>query len=287
MNKLKEIKNNKGVTLIVLIITIIVLLILAGVTIAMLTGDNGILGKSGKAKEETQKQTATEKINLKITNVQMDSFANTQTMPTLQNLADAFCEDNEIQYVELASKEIASLEKITVGSSNSIFTKLKEYPYEFEIDSSLRLASINGVKIADTNSDYVTKEELQQTVSQITTAYEGKIAELQQKIDNLEATAGGSGNSLPPKTLIYNESKTSGTVTLSESMFNYKYLLIYYTSNGSKTWKLVDTSEISIGNAFALYSYSSRYMDIKVTSDTVWTIVGANTTVIQKVYGIN
>ena len=43
-------KNNKGITLIALVVTIIVLLILAGVSIAMLTGENGILGKaSGSA----------------------------------------------------------------------------------------------------------------------------------------------------------------------------------------------------------------------------------------------
>ena len=38
-----KIKSNKGITLIALVITIIVLLILAGVTIAALSGDNGIL----------------------------------------------------------------------------------------------------------------------------------------------------------------------------------------------------------------------------------------------------
>ena len=42
MRKFKKNSNN-GITLIALIITIIVLLILAGVSIAMLTGDNGIL----------------------------------------------------------------------------------------------------------------------------------------------------------------------------------------------------------------------------------------------------
>lgn len=46
-------KNNKGITLIVLVITIIVLLILAGVSIAMLSGDNGILTQAKLAKEET------------------------------------------------------------------------------------------------------------------------------------------------------------------------------------------------------------------------------------------
>ncbi len=46
-------KLQKGITLIALVITIIVLLILAGVSIAMLTGDNGIIGKAKDAKNET------------------------------------------------------------------------------------------------------------------------------------------------------------------------------------------------------------------------------------------
>lgn len=46
-------KEQKGVTLIALVITIIVLLILAGVSIAFLTGENGIITKSTKASAET------------------------------------------------------------------------------------------------------------------------------------------------------------------------------------------------------------------------------------------
>lgn len=42
-------RNQKGITLIALVITIIVLLILAGVSIAMLTGDNGILTQANRA----------------------------------------------------------------------------------------------------------------------------------------------------------------------------------------------------------------------------------------------
>ena len=41
-------KNIRGITLIALVITIIVLLILAGVTIATLTGENGLLRKGTK-----------------------------------------------------------------------------------------------------------------------------------------------------------------------------------------------------------------------------------------------
>ena len=46
--------NKNGITLIALVITIIVLLILAGVSIAMLTGDNGILTQAQNAKKETE-----------------------------------------------------------------------------------------------------------------------------------------------------------------------------------------------------------------------------------------
>ena len=49
-----ELKNKKGITLIALVITIIVLLILAGVTIATLTGQNGILTRANDAKTETE-----------------------------------------------------------------------------------------------------------------------------------------------------------------------------------------------------------------------------------------
>ena len=47
-------KRNRGITLIALVVTIIVLLILAGVSITMLTGQNGILNRAGEAKEKTE-----------------------------------------------------------------------------------------------------------------------------------------------------------------------------------------------------------------------------------------
>ena len=47
-------KQQKGITLIALVITIIVLLILAGVTIAMLSGDNSTPGKASEASVKTK-----------------------------------------------------------------------------------------------------------------------------------------------------------------------------------------------------------------------------------------
>ena len=51
---MKTRKKEKGITLIALVISIIVLLILAGVTIAALSGDNGILTRAKDAKEKTE-----------------------------------------------------------------------------------------------------------------------------------------------------------------------------------------------------------------------------------------
>ena len=59
-------KNVHGITLIALVITIIVLLILAGVSIAMLTGQNGILTQANNAKNATELASAKEKVELAV-----------------------------------------------------------------------------------------------------------------------------------------------------------------------------------------------------------------------------
>ena len=46
-------KKNKGITLVALVITIIILLILAGITLATLTGENGLFVRARQAKENT------------------------------------------------------------------------------------------------------------------------------------------------------------------------------------------------------------------------------------------
>ena len=53
----KKFKKNKGITLIALVVTIIVLIILAGISIAMLTGQNGILNRATEAKNATETTT--------------------------------------------------------------------------------------------------------------------------------------------------------------------------------------------------------------------------------------
>lgn len=152
---MKQIKNKKekGVTLIALVVTIIVLIVLAWISINLIFGQLGVVTKSKEAKEENLKQTAKEVMNLKITNIQIENYTENETLPSLQFLADKLCEDNDMEYVLTQSKAHASLDKIDTTNLSSIYTKLKEYPYEFEINDSLQLASIDGVKVAQTTTN--------------------------------------------------------------------------------------------------------------------------------------
>ena len=179
--KFKKVTNKqrlqeKGITIIALVVTIIILIILAGITLSELTGD-GLFTKTLEAREKNQKAEATEIINLKITNMEIDSYAKTQQMPTLQYLANGFCDDNDMQYVELQSKKQATLTHIDASNAESIFVKLKKYPYEFEINSKLQLASIDGVKItevADNSQDLI---EIQSQLNM-----------LKQEVDSLKSS---------------------------------------------------------------------------------------------------
>ena len=82
MKNFKLTKNtNNGITLIALVITIIVLLILAGVTIATLAGDNGILTKAQQAKTKTEEAEKEEKEKLnQLANMMGDVYTATSTI---------------------------------------------------------------------------------------------------------------------------------------------------------------------------------------------------------------
>ena len=223
-------KNTKGITLIALVVTIVVLLILASITMYFMFS-NGTIDKAQEAKTETIKQTATEKINLKITNIQIQSYAKKQEMPTLQELADGLVIDEEIQYVELASKKIGSLEKVNVGENESIFTKLKEYPYEFEINSSLQLASVDGVQVAQTTS----KEEIQ------------KIIDDSMKINYEEIFSGKAETKLQ-------------SYALTKPITDYKMLIVYAKSEErDEAFSIIMTDSIQNQTFVTSEFFSTQY----------------------------
>ena len=94
-------RSQKGITLIALVITIIVLLILAGVSIAMLTGQNGILTRANEAGDRTERAEVAEKVNMAIQAAYADALKANPSSPNLkvQAIADVYKSDNDIATV--------------------------------------------------------------------------------------------------------------------------------------------------------------------------------------------
>lgn len=102
-----NIRKKEGITLIALVITIIILLILAGVTIATLTGENGLIKKALKAKEETEIQAYCEKIELIRNELRLQNT--NYEPPKLEQLEMEF-NNNQTEWVKKVS--IEAVEKI-------------------------------------------------------------------------------------------------------------------------------------------------------------------------------
>lgn len=66
--------NKDGITLISLVVTIIILLILAGVTLALISGSDGILGRATHALDENKIAMAKEQVELALSDFQTEFY---------------------------------------------------------------------------------------------------------------------------------------------------------------------------------------------------------------------
>ena len=105
-------KREKGITLIVLVVTIIVLIILSGVTIATLTGHNGIINKAQNAKDDTQYSQWEEQIDIAI--IDAESKHRNPTMDEIiEELKNKHIIDNDSQVNE-ETGTLKDYEKATI-----------------------------------------------------------------------------------------------------------------------------------------------------------------------------
>ena len=81
-------KRNNGITLVALVITIIVLLIMAGVSIALVVGDNGIISRSAQAKNDSVISQEIEQIELAYTSAKTKNLGGDVSASDLQNELD-------------------------------------------------------------------------------------------------------------------------------------------------------------------------------------------------------
>ena len=111
-------KRKKGITLIALVLTIIILIILAGVSITLIGGQDGIIAKAQEAKEKTRASQIKEAVDLaEITNEVEE------TKKSKENLIAELQEKGQLTEEEVAALEDS--DTITIGDIEIDFSKLK------------------------------------------------------------------------------------------------------------------------------------------------------------------
>lgn len=167
MLKLRKNGGEKGITLIALVITIIVLLILAGVSIAMLTGNNGILTQANNAKIEQSHGAVREAIAILYNEyqIQINTASNTKLASTevvtikgkeekaLANTSMTFLDflkggnSQGINYIKEGTDDVLDVGKLT-GSGQSLGNGTDTDIYKVEEENSSYIVNyydINGM----------------------------------------------------------------------------------------------------------------------------------------------
>ena len=112
--------KEEGITLIALVITIVVLLILAGISIAMVTGENGILTQTQNAKKETKEAEDIEKIKLAVSEAQIGE--NGYQKLGKENLQEAI----ENQFKEINSEVTQNVDGTYIVSLDNELYEIKD-----------------------------------------------------------------------------------------------------------------------------------------------------------------
>ena len=129
-------KQIKGITLIALVITIVVLLILAGVSIATLTGENGILKQANSAKSKNTEAGLKEQIKLAVLSAKIkDTYDGSINLSTLEE------ELNNI-------REVSGIEK--QGANEKLPWTVTASGYKFQITESGEVENVDGITLSKT-----------------------------------------------------------------------------------------------------------------------------------------
>ena len=137
-------KKNKGITLIALVVTLVILLVLAGITIAALRGENGLLSKTKQAREKYSISEAKEKLTTKLMQLQTEVTDEEQRSATIEDI-NKLVDENSKYY----DKEIESVKD---RNENKL---VKISGYYFEVDSKLNIVgNIDATELTVTDATY-------------------------------------------------------------------------------------------------------------------------------------
>ena len=181
----KIIKQAKGITLISLVITIIILLILAGVTLSLTLGDNGIITQAEKAKEAHEIAAIKEDIQLVILDKEVEKGGEGLTQEELEEILKDYGEiqedGNTIKTDDGYEIDIDEIYKPGGGTSGGGSGASDE-----ELAALLEKIKELEQTVTDLTN---TKTELEGTIEDLNRQLEeeqGNSAELQEQIENLQ-----------------------------------------------------------------------------------------------------
>lgn len=177
--------KNEGITLIALVITIIILLILASVTIAALSGDNGILSNAAKAKTETEKSAIIEEIRLGIYAEMADNEGKDPTQSDIEKIASEYGTiegegDNRVLVTFEGNYKIkisdiwnviqdGGMETAANEITSEDYGKYVNYNVDYDNDGTVsddwRIFYNDGNNVYLISSDYVALEEYESAIS--------------------------------------------------------------------------------------------------------------------------
>lgn len=110
-NYLTHTMKNKGVTLIALAVTIVVMLILAGVTISVLNGENGIVKQAQKAKEESKIKELKEKVRIDIAGKRVENINGELRVSVLKEILDKYFDNVPVETQITSETELKAKEE--------------------------------------------------------------------------------------------------------------------------------------------------------------------------------
>ena len=128
---MEKLQHNKGITLIALIVTIVVLLILAGVSIAVITDDNGVIKSANQAKTEQRGGTVEDRVAVWKAGKATSEYTHRETKTEDEMLNDLI--NDKLLFEDEIDREN---KKITIGS--------KEIDYSTGNGNGLKLEPDNG-----------------------------------------------------------------------------------------------------------------------------------------------
>ena len=206
--KEKQLRNQRGITLIALVVTIIVLIVLAGIAISMTVGDSGIFTKAKEAKRLQITAEAKEKIGTEILAAQVEAIERNEELEQAQveDIVSKYgtLQDDKDTIVLKDSEYTVSLLEIYQGTTTSTgsYTENKAKiellegqvkRLQEQLESSSQTGDENDKKIAELNERITAVENekavLQnenETLQSENSALSSKIDEVSQKVKTVE-----------------------------------------------------------------------------------------------------